>query len=167
MKKEYLRNPMFYVLAVPVLAGLWMLYVRGFAYPSSVRNWGVSQSEYEEAQKAIEQILKIEPQRLAFQQEKSKNTEFDYTNIVDQFTRQFGIAPGDYTLNVRGATKKAGKTVKSADLSIKTIDIETLCKFLSAVLARWPELECEMLRLDKLASGKNAWKITLRLTYYY
>ncbi len=165
--KDYLKNPVFYMTVVPILAGLWMLYGWAFAYPASVQNWKDSKAEYEETQKILEQILKMEPQRLTFQREKSQNTDFDYTNVIDQFTKQFGVAPDNYTLNVRGATKKAGKTVKSADLSIKTIDIENLCKFLSGVLARWPELECEMLRLDKLTVGKNAWKVTLRLTYYY
>jgi hypothetical protein len=166
--KEYLRNPLFYMIAVPCLAGLWMLYAWALAYPSSVRNWDNSKAEYEEAKKMIEQILKIEPQRLTFKQEKTQTTEFDYTNVIDQFTKQFGISPDNYTLNVRGATKRAGKVVKSADLSVKTIDIENFCKFLSAVLARWPELNCETLRLDRQPTGKNSWKVVnAHFTYSY
>jgi hypothetical protein len=166
--KEHLKNPLFYMVAVPCLAGLWMVYAWALAYPSSVQKWTGSKIEYEEAQKILEQILRMEPQRLTFKQEKSQTTDFDYTNVIDQFTKQFGIAPDNYTLNVRGATKKAGKTVKSADLAIKTIDIENFCKFLSAVLARWPELECETLRLDRQPTGKNAWKVVnVHFTYYY
>jgi len=166
--KEHLRNPLFYMIAVPALTGLWMLYAWALAYPSSVQKWTDSKTEYEEAQKTLEQILRIEPQRLTFKQEKSQTTNFDYTNVIDQFTEQFGIASDNYTLNVRDATKKAGKTVKSADMSIKTIDIENFCKFLSAVLTRWPELECETLRLDRLPTGKNAWKVVnVHFTYYY
>ena len=166
--KDYLRNPMFYMVAMPVLAGAWMLYAWLLAYPSSVQKWTASKTEYEDTQKVLEQILRMEPQRLTFKQEKSQATDFDYTNVIDQFTKQFGIAPDNYTLNVRGATKKAGKTVKSADLAIKTIDIENFCKFLSAVLARWPELECETLRLDRLPTAKNAWKVVnVHFTYYY
>ena len=115
----------------------------------------------------IEQILKAEPQRLTFKQEKTGNTEFDYTNVIDEFAKEFKIAPDNYTLNVRGITKREGKNIKGADLSIKTIDIENLCKFLSAILARWPELDCETFRLDKLEVGKNAWKVTLHFTYTY
>jgi hypothetical protein len=164
---KYLKNPLFYIIVVPILAGLWMLYSWAFAYPASVQRWEDSKTEYKEAQNMIEQILKIEPQRLTFKQEKAQSTDFDYTNVMDQFTKEFNIAPDNYTLNVRGITKKAGKSVKGADLSIKTIDIENLCKFLSAVLTRWPELDCETFRLDKLEAGKNAWKVTLHFTYSY
>jgi hypothetical protein len=145
-----------------------MVYAWAFAYPSSVQKWNDGKTEYEDTQKMLEQILRMEPQRLTFKQEKSQTTDFDYTNVIDQFTRQFGIASDNYTLNERGKTKKAGKIVKSADLAIKTIDIENFCKFLSAVLTRWPELECETLRLDRLPTGKDAWKVVnVHFTYYY
>jgi hypothetical protein len=164
---KYVKSPLFYMIVVPIAAGLWTLYGWAFAYPASVQRWEDSKAEYEEAQNMLGQILKIEPQRLAFKQEKTQSTDFDYTNVMDQFTKEFNIAPDNYTLNVRGITKKAGKNVKSADLTIKVIDIEKLCKFLSAVLARWPELDCETFRLDKLEAGRNSWKITLHFTYSY
>ncbi|MBM4104063.1 MAG: hypothetical protein FJ263_08435 [Planctomycetes bacterium] len=168
MIKDYLRSPLFYMVAVPVLAGAWMIYAWTLAYPSSVQKWNASKTEYDETQKTLEQILRIEPQRLTFQQEKSQATGFDYAIVIDQFTKQFGIASDNYTFNVRDTTKKAGKTVKSADLAIKTIDIENFCKFLSAILTRWPELECETLRLDRLPTGKNAWKVVnVHFIYYY
>jgi hypothetical protein len=164
---QVLKNPTFYMIAAPTIAGLWLLYSWAFAYPASLQKWQDSKAEYQEAQAMIKQIVELEPQRLTFKQEKSQGGEFDYTNVIDQFTKDFNIAEGNYTLNVRGVTKKAGKSVKGADFSIKAIDIENLCKFLSAVLARWPELECETLRLDKLEVGKNSWKVTLRFTYIY
>ena len=165
--KQVMKNPVFYMIAVPIVAGLWMLYSWTLAYPASVRRWEDARTEYKEAESQIKQILELEPQRLTFKQEKTEDTEFDYTNVIDQFTKVYGIAPDNYTLNVRGMTKRAGKNIKSADLSIKTIDIENLCKFLSAILTRWPELDCESFRLDKLDVGKNAWKVTLRFTYTY
>jgi hypothetical protein len=164
---KYLKSQVFYMIIVPVTAGLWMLYSWVIAYPASVQKWQDSRTEYEDAQKMIEQILKLEPQRLTFKQEKTENTDFDYTNVILQFTKEFNIAEDNYTLNVRGITRREGKRVKGADLSIKTIDIENLCKFLSAVLARWPELDCGTFRLDKLEVGKNSWKVTLHFTYSY
>jgi hypothetical protein len=163
---QYLKNPLFYMIVVPIFAGLWMLYSWAIAYPASMQKWEQSKTEYEEAQKMIKQILELEPQRLN-KPEKTQSTDFDYTNVIDQFTKEFNIAPDNYTLNVRGITKKEGKNIKGADLSIKTIDIENLCKFLSAILARWPELDCETFRLDKLEVGKNSWKVTLHFTYSY
>ena len=164
---KYLKNPIFYMIVVPIAAGLWLLYAWAIAYPASVQKWQDSKAEFDEAQNMIKQILTLEPQRLAYKQEKTGTTEFDYTNVMDQFTKEFSIAPDNYTLNVRGVTKREGKNIKGADLSIKTIDIEKLCKFLSAVLARWPELDCDTFRLDKLEVGKNSWKVTLHFTYSY
>jgi hypothetical protein len=155
------------MVIVPIAAALWMLYGWAIAYPVSVQKWQDSKVQYDEAQNMLKQILTLEPQRLTFKQEKSGNTEFDYTNVMDQFTKEFSIAPDNYTLNVRGITKREGKSIKGADLTIKMIDIENLCKFLSAVLARWPELDCETFRLDKLEAGKNSWKVTLHFTYSY
>jgi len=164
---KYLKSPMFYMIAVPITAGLWLLYSWAIAYPASMQKWQNSRTEYDEAQNMIKQILTLEPQRLTFNQEKTESIEFDYTNVIDQFTREFNINPDNYTLNVRGMSKREGKSIKGADLSIKIIDIENLCKFLSAVLARWPELDCDTFRLDKIDAGKNAWKVTLHFSYTY
>jgi hypothetical protein len=165
--KEYLKNPVVYTIAVPAVAALWMLYVWLVAYPSSLSRYNAAYADFQDSQKSLEQILNLEPQRLLYQQEKGKISDFDYTNVIGDFARQFSIAPGDYTLVVRGATKRAGQTIKSADMSIKIIDIENLCKFVSAVLQRWPELECERLSIDKTGAGKNSWKVSLRFMYKY
>ena len=165
--KQWLKNPNLYYVLFPVLACLWAAAAWGLAYPNSLRQWQVTAEEWTSCESYIGEILQIEPQRLAYQQDKDKPSEFDYTNVVDQYAKMFGISAIDYTLSVRGATKRAGKTTKSADLTIKTIDIERLAKFVSAVLMRWPELECERLDLDKLNTGKNVWKASLRFTFFY
>jgi hypothetical protein len=165
--KEQLKNPMVYTVAVPAIAALWMFYAWFVAYPSSQARYKASYTDFQESQKSLEQIINLEPQRLQYQHEKGKTSDFDYTNVIGDFAKQFGIAPSDYTLVVRGATKRAGQTIKSADMSIKTIDMENLCKFVSAVLQRWPELECERLSIDKSSAGKNSWKVSLRFTYKY
>ena len=126
--KQYLKKPMFYIIVVPAAAGLWMLYSWMIAYPASVTKYQNSKTQYDEAQNLIKQILTLEPQRLNFKQDKNETAAFDYTNVIDQFTKDFNIAPDNYTLNVRGITKREGKSVKGADLSIKAIDIEKLCK---------------------------------------
>lgn len=165
--KERLKDPVTYTIAIPAIAGLWMLYAWFFAYPSSLSRYDAAYQDYQESQKHLEHILTLEPQRLSYKQEKGKTSDFDYTNVIGDFAKQFGVAPDNYTLVVRGATKRAGRTVKNADMSIKTIDIEKLSKFVSAILLRWPELECERLSIDKAGTGKNNWKVSLRFTYTY
>ena len=165
--KKLLKNPNMYYVLFPVLAGLWAAGAWGLSYPKSLEQRTEMENECLSSESYIKEILQIEPQRLAYQQDKDKSGEFDYTNVIDQYARMFGVSAADYTLSVRSATKRAGKTTKSADLTIKTIDIERLAKFISAILIRWPELECERLTVEKLSTGKNVWKASIRFTYFY
>jgi hypothetical protein len=87
--------------------------------------------------------------------------------VINEFASLFSIRTSDFTINTRGETRRAGKRAQSAVLSIKTIDIERMAKFLSTLLIRWPDLQCEILSLDKLPQGKNNWKVDMTLTYYY
>jgi len=165
--KDRLKDPMTYTIALPAIAALWMLYAWLIAYPSSKDRYAESYQEFQQSQQFLKEIVSLEPGRLSYQQEKGKASDFDYTNVIGDFAKQFGVAPDNYTLVVRGATKRAGRTVKSADMSIKTIDIENLSKFISAILQRWPELECERVSIDKTGTGKNDWKVSLRFMYKY
>ncbi|MFH1616455.1 MAG: hypothetical protein ABIG61_15380, partial [Planctomycetota bacterium] len=60
----------------------------------------------------------------------------------------------------------ARKTV-SADVSIKEVDMEKFSQFLSMLLLRWPDLQCDQLKLTKLPAGPDSWKANLKLTYNY
>jgi len=99
--------------------------------------------------------------------EKAKPEEFDFTKTINDFARIFSISDSDYNLIVRGQTKRAGRQTRSATIVIKTIDIEKLAQFLSAMLLRWPELKCEVLSFEKVKNTKNNWKVNMSLTYYY
>lgn len=156
-----------YFWLLPAAAGLWALLAAFLFYPASVQAWDDKQQEYEETEKWIAQILDIEPQRLQFKEEKGQSAEFDYTTELNKFSKLFGIADSNYTLVTRDTMKRAGKSSKSADVTVKTADIETAARFISSLLIRWPDLQCEQLTLEKLSSGKNDWKIKLRFTYYF
>ena len=99
--------------------------------------------------------------------EKAKPEEFDFTKTINDFARIFSISDSNYNLADRGQGKRAGRQTQSATIAIKTIDIEKLAQFLSAMLLRWPELKCESLGVEKIKNSKNSWKVDLKLTYYY
>jgi hypothetical protein len=165
--KDYLKNPRFYYFVVPLLAAVWAIAAGAVFYPRAVASWQEKQAEYKTAEEILAQIIAIEPQRLAFKQEKGTSGDFNFTQVINDFTTLFSIPSSNFTLNTRGETKRAGKRAQSTVLSIKTIDIEKLSKFLSAMLIRWPDLQCEIFNLDKLPQGKNSWKVDMTLTYYY
>ncbi|HOK66887.1 MAG TPA: hypothetical protein PK054_05725 [Anaerohalosphaeraceae bacterium] len=167
MRKDFWKQPDFFFILLPVLAALWALLSGLIFYPRHIKAWSDKKAQYAEAAVLIEQILQLEPARVHYQEQGGQSEEFDYTTEVDRFTKEFGISSGSYTLNVRQALKQKGKTRKSADLSFKSIKIETAAGFLSAMLARWPDLQCEQIALDKAGTAKNEWNVKLRLVYIY
>ena len=161
-----LKNPNVYYIAVPVLAGLWAILAGFVFYPSSIDAWDRSQSDFKTVEKQIKQLVTLQPKRLDYEvDEKADPEEFDFTKTINEFARVFSIS--DYNLTERGRTKRAGRQTRSATIVIKTIDIEKLAQFLSALLLRWPELKCEVLSFEKVKNTKNNWKVNMSLTYYY
>lgn len=166
--KKHLKNPLFYYIAVPVVMGVWALVAGAVLFPKAVSNWKESQEEYKTAQDLMAQIIAIEPQRLAYKAEKGAQIGvFDFTAVINEFATSFSIPSANFTLNTRGETRRAGKRARSAVLSIKSIDIEKMTKFLSTMLIRWPDLQCEIMSIEKLPQGKDNWKVDMTLTYYY
>lgn len=163
-----LKNPNFYYIVIPVLAALWALMAGLGFYPKSVQVWDDSKEEYNKSKTLIEKLIALQPKRLEYQVDESQQSDkFDFTRTINDFAEVFSISLSNYNLNVRLETKRAGRRVQSASMSIKTIDIENLAQFLSGLLLRWPDLKCEMLSLEKLKNSKNAWKAEMSLTYYY
>jgi hypothetical protein len=167
MRKDFWKHPDFFFIVLPAAAALWALTAGLVVYPRHRQAWIDKKAQFAEAENLIEQILQLEPARVHYQEQSGQSGEFDYTTEVDRFAKEFGIGSGSYTLNVRQALKQKGKTRKSADLSFKSVRIETAAGFLSAMLARWPDLQCEQIALDKTGTGKNEWNVKMRLVYIY
>ena len=166
--KEYLKNPFFYYIAIPAILGIWAITAGAVLYPRATTSWQMNEEDYVNAQELLTQIIAIEPQRLTHQQKEGGVTgDFDFTQVVNEFASLFSIPPANFTLNTRGETRRAGKRARSATLSIRTIDVEKTAMFLSTMLIRWPDLQCENLTLEKLPQGKNNWRVDMTLTYYY
>jgi hypothetical protein len=160
VRKDFWKNPDLFFMVLPIAAGLVF-------YPRSVKTWKETQGQYAEAGVLIEEILQIEPERLHFKEETGQSGEFDYAIEVDRFTKDLGISSGQYTLAVRQGLKQKGKLRRSADLSFKSVKVETAAGFISEMLARWPDLQCEQVTLEKVGTAKNEWNVKLRLLYYY
>ena len=167
MRRDFWKQPDVFFILLPVLAAVWALVSGLVLYPRHGKAWNDKMAQYAEAAVLLDQILQLEPARMNYQEQSGQAGDFDYTTEVDRFTKELGIASGSYTLNVRQAIKQKGKTRKSADLSFKSIKVETLAGFLASMLARWPDLQCEQAALDKVANTKNEWNVKLRLVYIY
>ena len=167
MKIDY-KNPTVYYIAVPVTAGLWAILAGFVFYPASIEAWEKSRSDFESVEKQIKQLVALQPKRLDYKvDQKAKPEEFDFTKTINDFARVFSISDSNYNLTVRGQTKRAGRETRSATIVIKSIDIEKIAQFLSAMLLRWPDLKCEVLSVEKVKKTKNNWKVNMSMTYYY
>lgn len=167
MKIDF-KNPTVYYIAIPIIAGVWALTAGIVFYPRSIQAWDQGKSDAAVVEEQIKELAALQPQRLAFTSEASNESEeFDYTKTVNDFSRIFAISESNYNLNVRGKARRAGRETQSASILIKSIDIEKLAQFLSALLLRWPDLKCEQLSIEKIKNTKNNWKVNLSLTYYY
>lgn len=164
---QWWKQPNTYFVLVPILAGIWAFTAGAVLYPRSVQNWQGQQETYRDAEKELERLLQLEPGRLAYEAEAGGSADFDYTDQVDKFAKLFRISDKDYTLSTRSIVRRSDRRSRSADLNIKTIDIETLAKFISAMQIRWSDLQVDQITLEKLDTAKDAWKVTLRLNYFY
>ena len=166
--KQAFKNPNTYYILVPAVATVWALLAGAVFYPQSVKAWDETKDQALQSEELIDQLVTLQPKRLAFKVDESSDTqEFDFSKTINEFAGVFGISPSNYNLTVRGETRKAKRRARSASMSIKTVDIETLSQFLSALLLRWPDMNCEVLSFEKIKNTKNNWSATLSLTYYY
>ena len=158
---------MYYIL-VPVIAVLWAITAGLVLYPKSLKNWEENKAEYAKAQELMDELVALQPERLNYKMDvNAPSEEFDFTKTVSEFAGKFSILPSDYNLTVRSEVSRAGRKTRSATMSIKAIDIEKMTQFLSALLLRWPDLQCDRMSIDKVKNSKNSWQVELALTYYY
>ena len=165
---KHLKNPNFYYIAVPVLVGLWAILVALVFYPKSVQAWEGEKSEFETTKKLIAQIVALQPKRLSYEVKDDKTEgDFDFPKTIHEFAQVFKIPDSNCSWTVRDKVKKAGKKTQSATVKIKNVDMQTMGRFVSGMLLRWPDLKCELIGLQKVGNSKNTWKVDLRFTYYY
>jgi hypothetical protein len=137
-------------------------------YPKSVKGWQDSKAEYEKAEALMDQLATLQPERLAYKVNPGdKSQDFDFTKTINDFAQALSISPSNYNLTVRSEANRGGRKMRSATVSIKSIDVEKLTQFLSALLLRWPDLKCDTLSFSKIKDAKNNWQADISLTYYY
>ena len=131
------------------------------------KKWDKQKQEDRGAQDQIVRILTLDPDRLEYEKQQDQNRDFDYATAVDKFAKLWKIPSSNYSLQDRREIKRRGRKSKSANLTIKPIDIERVAQFLSTILVPWPDLQCDILTLTKLPDGPDVWKADVKFTYYY
>ena len=165
--KDYLKNPNFYYILIPTAATIWALLACFALMPAASKGYRDLEDDYAKSEELIGKIIKADPGRLDYKQQKGSSAEFDYATAIEAFAKVNKIAPSNYSFRGGKEVKRGGRRTKSADMTINAIGIEDFAKFLSSMVIRWSDLKCELLTLTKLKSGADSWKATVKFTYYY
>jgi hypothetical protein len=167
MTKDFYKNPLFYYIAVPVIAAGWVLLIWTVRLPQAQRRWDMSRAEYTKAQEIITEILNIDPDRLDFAGSKETNSEFDYAVVVEKIASLCKIPSTSYKLSSGPMITSGGQRNQRAKMVLQEVDITRFAEFLTTIQFRWASLQCTQLKLTHKKGLKNKWDVDLDFTYYY
>jgi hypothetical protein len=166
--KDIYKNKIFYYVLVPVLIGIWPVYLLFVGVPGAKSSLDNEIKDYVKAEQFIKQILgELDPARLDYAKSKKAGEGFDFITAVDQVTRLCNIPQTGYRLSTSPQRKvKGGQSNQDATMSIDKINIEKFTKFISVMHMRWSNLQCSNVTLAKIKGEKDNWKADVRFIYY-
>lgn len=167
MIKDFYKNPLFYYVAVPVIAAGWVLLIWAVRLPQAHRRLDSSQAEYTKAQEIITEILNIDPDRLSFTDAEKTSSEFDYAVAVEKIASLCRIPSADYKLSSGPMITSGGQRSQRAKMVLQQVDITRFAEFLTTIQFRWASLQCTQLKLTHKKGLKDKWDVDLDFTYYY
>lgn len=167
--KDLYKNQILYYIAVPVIVGLWPLLVWAVYLPASQKDVNEQMDQYKRAEPIMIEILTLEPDRLEFADSNDTSADFTYSESINRVASMCRISPSNYNLNSSTKLTQKDQISQSASLDLKQIDIQTFAKFLSMLQLRWPNLQCERLKLTKKqnVSDNDLWDVRIELKYYF
>ncbi len=166
--KDIIKNPFFYYLVAPLAAALWPILIWTVYLPAAENKWQNDKAQYTKAQTIIEDILKDDPERLEFTDDKADSAEFNYASAIEKIASLCSISPSNYKLSsgIRMSTSEGQKS-QNANVSLKDVDMARFAKFLSTIQMRWANLQCTKITLKKKKGREDRWDIELGFKYYY
>ena len=165
--KDIYKNPFFYFLVAPAIIGMWPLLLWAVYLPQAQSSWEIEKDRYIDAQKIIDQILTVDPDRLDFAKGQQTSAGFNYATAIDQIAEQYKIPSANYNISTKPVRVSKGQKTQNCQVILKQIDIAKFANFLSTIQVRWANLQCEKLTVTRKKGLKNTWKVDLGFRYYY
>jgi len=165
--KDMLKNPILYYTLAPIVILLWPLVVWAVYLPKTEDNWKVEKEQYIKAQKMIEDILSLDPERLEFDGSKAGAVEFDYATVIEKIATLCKISSANYKLSSGRIITSSGQKSQNAKVNLKGVDVAKFARFLSAIQLRWAKLQCTQVKLIKKKGLPDTWDVDLEFKYYY
>jgi len=167
LRKEFYKKPDFYFFIVPGIALVWVLTISLLSLPTAGSKYDRREENWSSMKPYIINILRLDPERLNYKDQESLSADFDYANTVQYFTETSDILSSSYSLKSDRILSRGGRKTKGANLTIKSVGIENFTLFLSKMMLRWPDLQCDNIKLTKLKDSPDSWQVVLRFTYNY
>lgn len=165
--KDIYKNPILYYIAVPVLIGLWPILICTVYLPTAEGQLNYDIEQYNNANDLMLQILALDPDRLNFTDSNDVGAEFTYDRSVEMVAALCGIPPSKYELNSQMLMTSGEQKSQNATVDLKQIGIVRFARFLWTIQLRWPDLQCERLKLIKNESLPDIWEADIQFKYYY
>jgi len=164
--KEIYKNPMFYYILVPALVALWPISM-GLYLKSSKSAYNTDQEQYTKAEKIIDELLSLDPDRLNYTKGKTTTAGFDYATAVSTAAEFCSIPAASYKLSSGIIQKTEGQKNQAANVALKGVEITKTARFLSTIQLRWSGLQCTKINLRKNKGFPDSWDVDLTFKYYY
>jgi len=167
--KDIYKNPILYYITVPVIVGLWPLLVWAIYLPVAQKDVEEQMSQYKKAEPIMMEIFTLEPDRLEFADANDTAADFTYGEAIDRVASLCRIPPSKYNLSSAMIITSNDQKSQSASVDLKQIDIRKFARFLSMMQLRWPNLQCEQLKLTKKQNlpDNDMWDVDIKFKYYY
>ena len=167
--KDIYKNPILYYIAVPIIVGLWPLLVWVIYLPNAQKDVEEKMDQYKRPEPIMIEIYTLEPDRLEFADSNDTAVDFTYGEAVDRIASLCRIPPSKYNLSSAMIMTTRGQKSQSARIDLKAKDIRKFAKFFSMMQLRWPNLQCERLKLSKKQNlpDNDMWDVDIELKYYY
>ena len=157
---------MTYYLLAPILVSLWPLLVSVMYLPDARRGMQKDRDLCVEGQTYILDILRYDPERLTFSEDRDASGEFQFAKAIDRVANMCGIRSADCDYTV-GGIGGADKKTQNAKVALKTVGIVQAATFLSYIQSMWVGLKCDQIKLTKKKGMPDQWDVEMKFWYTY
>lgn len=161
------KNPVLYYVLAPVLLAAWPVLVWAVYLPAADEGRQSDEQALTEAQTAILEILKIDPDRLSIVDKNEGLGKFSYAEAIDRSANICNIPSSNYRFTQSGINTSQGKETQTARLTLENVGILQVASFLSSIQSMWVNLSCERMALKKKEGMPDQWDADMDFKYSY
>ena len=165
--REFYKKPEFYYFILPFFVVVWILTSAFLTLPTAKSKFKRADEDQSKINGHVTTIITRQPERLKFDELKKGTEKFDYGSVIDGFAKRYGIASSSYSLQAQGKVRRGKQESQGANITISEIDVTNFAMFLTSMQQIWPDLQCDLLSLNKHKNAKDKWKATMKFTYVF